>query len=155
MERSPTIIVYIAASLDGFIATLDGGVDWLNPYQAGDYGYDAFIASIHTLVMGRATYDQMRGFGDWPHGAKRVVVVTSRPLGEDAPTGVEAWPGDMDILGPELRTSPGDVWIVGGAQVVRALLDRGLVDRLDVFVIPELLGDGISLFERSPVRNTA
>ena len=154
MSNLPTIIVYIAASLDGFIATPDDGVDWLAPYPA-DYGYDAFIASVGTLVMGRATYDQMRGFGDWPHGGKRVVVLTSRPLGDDAPAGVEAWSDGVDALGTCLRASAGDVWIVGGAKAVRAVLDRGLVDRLDRFVIPALLGDGIPLFERSPVGNTA
>ena len=106
MGRSPTIIVYIAASLDGFIATPDGGVDWLAPYQA-DYGYDAFIASVHTLVMGGATYDQMRGFGDWPHGGKRILVVTSRPLGDNVPAGVEAWPDGVDALGAELRATSG------------------------------------------------
>ncbi len=155
MVRSPAIIVYIAASIDGFIATPGGGVEWLTPYQAGDYGYEAFVASIATLVMGRATYDQMLGFGDWPHAGKRVIVLTSRPLGEAVPAGVEAWSSGVAALGAEIRAVSRDVWIVGGAKLIRGLLDRGFVDRLDLFVIPTLLGDGIPLFERSLVATTA
>lgn len=154
MPDAPMITVYIATSLDGFIATPDGGVDWLSPYR-GDYGYDHFVASVHTLVLGRATYDQVRGYGNWPYGGKRVVVLTSRPLDEGAPAGVEAWSDGVEALGATLRALPSDVWIVGGAQVMRGLLDLGFIDRLDLFVMPELLGDGIALFERSPVRAKA
>ena len=68
---SPQIQIYIATSLDSFIATADGGVDWLEPFQAEDLGYSAFVATIGTIVMGRTTYEQIRGFGSWPYAVYR------------------------------------------------------------------------------------
>jgi hypothetical protein len=78
---------FMGMSLDGYIADKEGGVGWLDRFQSVDYGYDAFIAGIGAVVMGRATYDQAVGFpGGWPYGGKRGLTVTSRPL-EDAPQG--------------------------------------------------------------------
>ncbi len=77
---SPQIQIYIATSLDSFIATADGGVDWLEPFQAEDLGYSAFVATIGTIVMGRTTYEQIRGFGSWPYAGKRTVILSSLPI---------------------------------------------------------------------------
>ncbi len=84
--------------------------------------------------MGRKTYDQMLGFGDWPHGDKRVIVLTSSPLGAGAPPGVEVWPGDMDRLTGGLAGAGGkDVWLVGGAQVSSSITDSSTVSRFASF----------------------
>jgi dihydrofolate reductase len=143
--------LYIAASLDGFIATPDGGVSWLDPYHSPDLGYEHFMKSIGTVVMGRATYEQALGFpGPWPNAGKRTIVLTSRPI-ESAPRDVERWPGDVASLADHLRTkSTRDVWICGGARTARAFLDLDQVDRIELYVIPVLLGEGLPLFERSP-----
>jgi dihydrofolate reductase len=68
------IIYYVAASLDGYIAMPDGGVDWLSPYNTAneDYGYSAFYGSVDALIEGSRTYEQVLGFGEWPHPGKRV-----------------------------------------------------------------------------------
>lgn len=143
---APRFRLYVAVSLDGYIATKDGGVAWLDPF-AGDYGYDAFFASIGTLVIGRATYDQVREMGAWPYEGKPAWVLTSRAL-PGAPEGVEIWPWGVAKLIEQLRAGAGgDVWIVGGGKVVRGFLEADAIDEIELFVMPRLLGDGIRLFE--------
>lgn len=145
---------YIAASLDGYVATPDGGVDWLKPFQGYDYGYDRFTAEIGTVAMGRVTYDHALGFGvGWPYPGKRGIVVTSRPL-ESPPEGVEAWRDGVAALVPRLRAAQGgDVWIVGGPALQSAFIELGALDRLELFVVPVLLGDGVPLFAKSGRRH--
>ena len=72
--------VYIATSLDGYVATPDGGVEWLEPFQDEDYGYNSFIQKIGTVIMGRTTFQQVLGFGQWPYKDLRVMVLSSHPL---------------------------------------------------------------------------
>jgi dihydrofolate reductase len=144
---SPLVRLYIAVSLDGFIATPNGGVEWLEPYPAQDFGFAKFLESIGTIVMGRATYDQALGFGPWAYEGKRTIVLTSRPL-DDPPPGVEARDGDVTSLTADLKaSSAGDIWLLGGAKSAGPFLEGGLVDRLELFVIPVLLGEGIALFD--------
>lgn len=140
--------LYAAISLDGCLADAEGGVGWLAPFEAEDYGMEAFMAGIAAVLTGRATYDQARGFGAWPYAGKRVVVLTHRPLDADAPAGVEAASGALDTVVARLRaeTTAGDVWLLGGAAVAQAALAQGLVDTLELFVIPVTLGAGIRLF---------
>ena len=139
--------LYIAVSLDGFIADTAGGVEWLHPYESQDVGFTAFLAEVGTIVTGRRTYDQARGFPNWPYQGKRVIVLTHRPLDSAPPSGVEAYLGEIETLAAQLkRESEGDVWLLGGAVVAREFLDRGLVDRIELYVIPVLLGDGVRLF---------
>lgn len=143
-----TIRGYIAASLDGYIADSDGGVGWLDAFQDVDYGFDRFFAEIGTVVLGRATYDQVLGFG-WPYAGRRGLVVTSRPL-DDPPAGVQAWTGTIDALIARLRgLADGDAWIVGGARMQQAILDAGGLDQLDLFIVPVTLGDGVPLFPKT------
>ena len=101
----PRVAVYIATSVDGFIAREDGSHDWLERVQAAgeDYGYGAFMDAVGALVLGRATWDTVVGFGEWPYAGKRVVVLTHRPL--DASHGEEVHAGALapllDRLGAE------------------------------------------------------
>jgi len=140
------IRLYIAVSLDGYIATPDGGVAWLEPFNAGDYGYEDFLKSIGTLVMGRATFDQVQGFGDWPYEGKRAIVMTSRPV-ETLPEGAEVRNANATAVADEARAfDGGDVWLTGGGNVVRQFLDAGLIDEMELFVMPLLLGAGVRLF---------
>ncbi|MCA3254338.1 dihydrofolate reductase family protein [Bradyrhizobium sp.] len=137
---------FIAASLDGFVADAGGGVDFLKPFGGVDYGYDTFIAGIGTVVVGRATYDQIPSFGvGWPYPGRTGVVVTSRPLDPVYPD-VSAWGGPLAALAATLRESPRDSWVVGGARLQAAFIAEGLLDRLELFVVPVLLGGGIALF---------
>ena len=140
--------VYIATSLDGFIAREDGRLDWL-PEGDGkeDYGYGAFFGTVDVLVMGRNTYDTVRGFGGWPYGDKPVVVLTSRPLG-DAPPTVSAMSGEPEAVIAQLAARGfGHVYLDGG-RTVQAFLRAGLVNTLILTRVPILLGSGIPLFGR-------
>lgn len=140
---------FIAASLDGYIADSDGGLDWLTPFDDVDSGYDAFIAEIGTVVMGRATYEAVRLLpGGWPYAGRRGLIVTSRPL-DDTPAGVAAWTEGVPALIDHVRggsDSEGAAWVVGGGGLQAAFIAAGAFDRLDLFVIPVLLGGGIPLF---------
>ncbi len=140
------IRLYIAISLDGYIATPDGDVAWLEPFHAADYDYDEFLKSIGTLVMGRTTFDQVLGFGAWPYAGKRAIVMTSRPA-DLLPEGTEVRNADAATVAREARNfGGGDVWLTGGGNVARQFLDAGLIDEIELFVMPVLLGDGVRLF---------
>jgi dihydrofolate reductase len=144
-----TFRLYIAVSADGYIATPDGGVAWLDPFQQHDFGYREFMETIGTVILGRKTYDQALGFGDWPYPGKNAIVWTSRPL-VSPPAGVEAT-SDLGARVARLRAeAEQDVCVVGGGQLIRALFDLQAIDELQLFTMPLLLGDGIPLFEKRP-----
>jgi dihydrofolate reductase len=139
--------LYAAISLDGCLADAQGGVGWLAPFEAQDYGMAGFLAQIGSVLTGRTTYDQARAFGDWPYAGKRVVVMTHRPLDPGAPAGVETARGDVAAVLGRLRVeTPGDIWLLGGAALAQRCLAEGLVDSLELFVMPVTLGAGIRLF---------
>jgi dihydrofolate reductase len=145
--------VFIAASLDGYIAAADGGIDWLlqsaPPEEA--HGYDEFIASIDVIVMGRATYDTARSFGAWPYDQLRVVVLSRTLTDADIPPDLRATvrvhPGPIDAsLLEELAASGATHAYVDGGQVIQGFLRADLLDDMVVTRIPVLLGSGIPLF---------
>jgi dihydrofolate reductase len=145
---------FIASTIDGYIADLDGSTAFLGPYENEPAGYETFLEAIRTLVMGRKTFEACLGFGEWPYPGRRTIVVTSSPLG-DMPPDVEIWPHDLAALISHLRTKAGqDVWVVGGGKLQQAFLDAGALDRLDLFVVPVLLGTGVPLFPVSRHRQT-
>ncbi len=137
---------HIAVSLDGKIARPDGSFDWLNGYPPEEFGINAFLAEVDAIVMGRATYETVRGMGDWPHPGKPTFVVTSRPLA-DPPPGVEARPANFAALAGELEgRGCKRVWVEGGGQVIRGMMAAGKLDVLEMALLPLVLGDGIALF---------
>ena len=141
------IRVYIAQSLDGYIARADGNIDWLRPFDDVDYGYGAFIRDIGTVVIGRKSYDVARSFGDWPYKTMRSLVVASSPL-DDPPPNVTRVGTDIARLTTALRAAGDkDVWVMGGAMTINAFLAADAIDRIDLFTLPLLLGDGIRLFD--------
>jgi dihydrofolate reductase len=146
----PTCSVFIAASLDGFIARPDGGLDWLDAVQSPgeDYGFGEFFSSIDTLVLGRRTYEWALGFGGWPYAGKRVAVLTHRP-GEPR-HGETFLAGDPAAIVERLgREGARHLYVDGGATIAR-FLEAGLVDDLTISILPVLLGDGIRLFPGRP-----
>lgn len=142
---SGDIVLYIATSVDGFIAAEDGSVGWLDEFQSDDGRYKAFFAEIEALVMGARTYEQVRSFGEWPYEERPTYVLT-RDDGSPDVEAVEFVRGDVDALGTRLREEYGRIWLVGGGEVARAFLREGQVDELRLSVVPLLLGDGIPLF---------
>lgn len=151
-ENKPRIKLYIACSLDGYIAREDGSIDWLTEYENNsetDYGYSEFYSSIGTVLMGRKTYEQVLGFGDWPYGEKKAYVLTrqTEPLRREK--NVEFVSGDVGEFVRQLKEDTDeDIWLVGGSQLIKVFLEEGLVEDLIVFVVPIILGSGISLFDR-------
>lgn len=139
--------VYIAMSLDGYIATADGAVDWLEPFFDEDYGYESFVSDISCVVMGRVTYEKVLDFGDWPYPDHDAYVL-SRSAVEGLPARTTAWSGTVDDLVRHIRDRDleGDCWLIGGGLTIRAFERLGLIDEYEVFVMPTLLGEGVPLF---------
>jgi dihydrofolate reductase len=136
---------HIAMSLDGKIARADGSFGWLESYPPQEFGFDALMAGIDAILMGRDTYEVIRGFGDWPHGDKPTIVMTNRPL-VDPPRAVEARAGDLAVVAAELEArGHARVWVEGGAQVIRGMIEAGKLDVLEMAIVPIVLGDGIPL----------
>ncbi len=149
------ILGYIASSLDGMIAAENDDLDWLFKYEGmdlGDHDYATFLKGIGTVVMGRGTYEFIaRDPSPWAYGDQRVIVVTSRPI--DNPKGALLIRSDVDALIAELRTlTDGDVWMLGGGQLQMAFLQRGALDEIEIYVMPELLGGGRPLFPSTGLR---
>lgn len=140
--------VFIASSLDGFIAGHDDDLSWLpSPSEGNDYGYAAFFAGVGALLMGRRTYDIAAGDpGPWPYGDRPVLVVTTRPIEPRSPT-VRAVRGTLAEIVAEARAAAGerDVYVDGG-NLIRQLIDADLIDDLTVSLVPVLLGAGYPLF---------
>ena len=143
------IILYIAISLDGFIARKDGSVDWLSPYENGpeDYGYNEFYKKIRTVIMGNTTYKQVLSFGDFPYKGKDCFVFTKNKdnLKDENVTFISKSAKDF-ISQLNLREDE-NVWLVGGASIVDEFLKFDLIDEFIITLIPILLGEGIPLFK--------
>lgn len=142
--------VFVGASVDGFIARPDGGLDWL-PNDPEDHGYNEFIASVDALVIGRNTYETVLGFGGWAYGEKPVFVLSSRPL-TPPPAGavVDHLSGEpADIVAQLAARGIGRIYVDGGVTIQR-FLRAGLIQRLIVTRVPVLIGEGIPLFGPLP-----
>ncbi len=138
------IIASLAISADGFVADRDGGVGFLDGFDPSSLGFDAFLAGIDTVVMGRATFDQVQGFGAWPYAGKRGLLLTSQPA--DLPDGMVAALPEAGRIAPALAgLAARRVWVVGGPRTVSLCLDAGVLDRIELHVIPRTLGAGIPL----------
>lgn len=146
------VILFIATSLDGYIAGPAGEIDWL--FQDHDYGYAEFYAGIEYVVMGRKTYETALGFEEWPHPGKQTFVFTRTGA---APTRPEVTFTDEDVAALIRRLSPGDgghIWLVGGSELIRSFVETDLLDELVVSIHPVLLGSGIPLLQGASLSKT-
>jgi dihydrofolate reductase len=143
--------VYIAASLDGYIAHSDGDIDWLDSVARPDedYGYAAFIETIDTVIMGRKTYEKVLSFGgDFPHAGRDCYVLTRTKRVSDGQ--VHFFSGPADELLDQIQRKPGkDIFIDGGSEAIDLFREKGLIDSYTVSIIPILIGEGIPLFKES------
>ncbi|MEM9216524.1 MAG: dihydrofolate reductase family protein [Cyanobacteria bacterium P01_F01_bin.150] len=143
---------YVASSLDGFIAESDGAVDFLDIIGAepNTDAYDQFFAGVDALLMGRRTYDQVLGFGEWPYGDRPCWVMTHRELDPNSAT-VGAIAGTpQQVHGQIAARSYQHLWLVGGANLAAQFLHQGLIDQIVVSLLPIVLGQGIPLFSNLP-----
>lgn len=147
------VVLYIAQTLDGYIAREDGSVDFLETIEGeGDNGYSEFLESIDTVVMGRDTYDQVRSFDvPFPYqGQECYVFSRSRKGSDEYVTYVE---GDVGEFIETLKKKPGKkIWLVGGAKLIEGFQEANVIDEYVVASLPYLLGSGIRLFQREEVR---
>jgi dihydrofolate reductase len=142
---APIFSVFIATSLDGYIAEANGGLKFLDLADPLDetHGYEPFFKSIDTIVVGRGTYDVVLGFPQWPYAQKRVIVMTNR-LAEARP-GVEFVSGTVaDVVA---RVGDAKRVYVDGGNVIRQFFAAGLIDDMTLTIIPIVLGDGIPLWD--------
>ncbi|MEW5797941.1 MAG: dihydrofolate reductase family protein [Bacteroidota bacterium] len=147
MTNERKVIVYIAMSLDGFIAKSDGDLAWLLKFNdAGeDYGYNEFIKTVDTVIMGRKTYDKVVEMGyEYPHGERRYIIWThdKRPPKQN----ITFYSGDLKGLILDLKSRPGKNIYIDGGMTVSECMRHHLVDEYIISVIPILLGEGIPLF---------
>ncbi|MGH7580643.1 MAG: dihydrofolate reductase family protein [Gemmatimonadales bacterium] len=139
--------VFVGTSLDGFIARANGDLDWL-PHGGGeDFGYEAFMATVDALVMGRNTFEKVLTFETWPYGEKPVFVLSSRPLAR-APLGarVEQMSGAPADVVSDLGTRGIRHIYVDGGITIQRFLQAGLIQRLTITRVPVLIGEGLPLF---------
>lgn len=148
--------IYIATSLDGFIATSDGGIDWLleipNPSRS-DYGYAEFINGIDAMVMGRNTFEKVLTFGEWPH--HKPVFVLSNSLREvpgDIVDKAEIVSGDIKELIKELNRRGYHNLYIDGGETIQSFLREDLIDEMIITLCPILLGSGFPLFSKLDTR---
>ena len=155
----PSVTIHMAASLDGFIARKDGSVDWLetvDKFDGGDTMTPEFVAefltTIDCYVMGSRTYEtalafEAKGMG-WSYGDKPTFVLTSRELRKTRDS-VEFYSGELALLVNErLKPNFRSIWFVGGGAVSGECLRLGLADEVRYSIMPILIGDGVSFFDR-------
>jgi dihydrofolate reductase len=144
---TPQCSVYIATSLDGFIAEEDGGLSFLEVAESDthDYGYTAFIGSIDAIVMGRGTYEVGLGFPEWPYEGKRLIVMTSGPAREAVHGEEFTSESPAELVARLGAEGVGRIYVDGGATI-RSFLAADLIDDLVISVVPVILGRGIPLF---------
>lgn len=143
-------IVYIAMSLDGKIARLDGSVDWLSPYdtESEDYGYETFLDSVDAIVMGAHTYAKLSAMESWPYLDKPAFVLTHEPLVFKKDLPVESVFGaPQDVIDALLHRGMHTLWVMGGGDVISSMIRAQQIDELNIFVVPIILGEGIPLFQ--------
>ncbi len=147
--------VYIATSLDGYIARKNGDLDWLpgadssNPADE-DYGFHEFMDSVDAIAMGRKTFEKVLSFGEWPYGDTRVIVLTSReiPISNELSKTVEAQSCSPTELAQELEEAGHQHLYVDGGKTIQSFLKAKLIQELTIFRVPVLIGSGIPLFKK-------
>ena len=123
----PKIILYIAISLDGFIAKEDGNIDWLSSFDE-DYGYDEFLSTLDTIIMGRKTYEQVLSFGEWPYSGLNTFVYTHQDSKEND-NNIEFISGSIPQTLAEIKKqSEKNIWLVGGGNLITEFVKHQLID---------------------------
>lgn len=149
------IKLYIAISLDGYIARPDGELDWLLKYPmptGTEYGYKDFTDSIDTIIMGNSTYQEIITMNvDWPYKDTSTYVLTRYKTNLLPKENVTYLSDNVIDAIRRLKQQEGkDIWLMGGGQVVTLLLNQDLVDEMQISYVPVILGEGIPLFPNKP-----
>lgn len=150
MDQERKVVLFIAPSLDGYIATQDESLEWLFRVEGkGDNGYSAFYETVDTILMGKRTYDWiLKHVTDgFPYANKECYVLTRSALQETEH--VQFINEDLHHFVRKLKRKNGkNIWVVGGGELLRSMLEEKLVDKLIITIAPTLLGNGIPLFPK-------
>ncbi|WLR59817.1 dihydrofolate reductase family protein [Guptibacillus hwajinpoensis] len=149
------VSVYIATSVDGYVATEDDSLDWLFKVDPeGDAGYEEFMKDVDTLIMGRRTYDwvmeQEKGVNPYKGKASYVYTTQSRENTDDVTFTSEDPSSLMSRLNEQ---GGGTVWLIGGSVLVHEFLEKNLIDEFIISLAPALIGKGIPLFQHSEIKH--
>lgn len=145
--KKNNVILYIAMSLDGYIARPDGSVDWLDDVEGeGDNGYSDFYRQVGTVVMGRKTYEEvLKLTNEFPYAEKPCYVLT-RTYQDNNPQVTFTDEAIETLIQRLQESSDGYVWLVGGGQLVQQFLEKKLINEIELYIIPKLIGEGLPLF---------
>lgn len=153
LSNRPKISVFIATSIDGYIAKKNNDIDWLTKFspptdenEDKDCGFSKFFSSVDVLVMGRNSYDVVSHFDPWPYDGKRVVVLSSTLT--SVCKQAELFKGEITALIEKLHTENTKHIYVDGGATISQFLNIGLIDQLIISIIPVVLGSGIPLFSK-------
>lgn len=156
-ESMKSVTLFIAVSLDGYIADMKGNVDWLHgedPSADDMCSYQEFIRGIDTVILGRNTYHQIvteLSPKEWPYRNLKSYVLTHQTLTSDET--IEFVHEDVCKLLEKLKQEDGKgIWVCGGAKIIRPLVSSNLIDRYHLSVIPVILGNGVRLFHESETK---
>jgi dihydrofolate reductase len=148
MRGHRKVVIFIAASLDGFISAGNDDLSFLDIVQrkGEDYGYQEFIGSVDTVIMGRRTWEWiLRHMKEFPHAGVETFIITHRK--EQDSGMLKFYGGDLKELVSGLKVRSGkNIFVDGGANIINQLLKEGLIDEMIISFIPVLLGEGIRLF---------
>lgn len=148
------VILYIAVSLDGYIADTNGAIDWLGGHgeMDTDYGYGDFIKQIGTIIIGGNTYRQITTelSQQWPYPEQECYILSRRSYADQNKLHfVQTEP--LELL-TQLKAAPasGDIWICGGSEIIDYFRQTNVIDEYHISLMPIILGGGIPLFNDGP-----
>lgn len=142
------VVFFQALSQDGFVTDAEGSSAWQGPYFIPELGFHDFIADVTAVIIARATYDKIAASGKWPYGAIPGIIPSDTPLAEiGAPVAVVADDPAAMVAAARAR-GEGTIWVQGDTDLAFRLIEAGLVDRLDLFVMPITLGHGTEHIDR-------
>ncbi len=143
------VVLYIATSLDGYIAKPDGGIEWLSVVDrpGEDYGYGEFIQTVDTVILGRKTFEKIHSNGkEFPHNDKKCYVITRQEMSPK--NNIIFYKDNLVDLVSKLKSGSGkNIFCDGGAEIVNCLMKYDLIDDYIISIIPVLLGKGLRLFD--------
>lgn len=149
MNGTRRVVLFIAATLDGYIATEDDSLEWLFKVEGeGDNGISEFYSTVDTVIMGKRTYDWLlaQELGAFPYGDSDCYVYTHSDIPDDE--NVKFMDGNVaELISGLQKESGGNIWIMGGGRLIHSFLKEGLIDEITVTVAPVILGKGIPLFK--------
>lgn len=149
------VVLYIAMSLDGYIADKNGGVAWLvgENKDIQTSSYEEFIKTVDTIIMGHNSYKQITtelSPDNWVYEGMKTYVMTHRNMISSGD--IEFTDENIIDLVKRIRMKDGnngkDIWLCGGSKIVHQFIEKNLIDRYHITVIPTILGDGIRLFKK-------